>query len=528
MSDVENIYCRLCAELKPNNKLIDLKTDDEKSQEIVTKLTRLHIELNDNMFPKTVCLMCVTSLQSAYEFVTTVEQAQTVLNDLILVRQIKKEKNVSDDENDVTEVPDDTCQDYLVVKVESKPAEPKPTESSSKAVEKGPKKGPQVYRKRNLSPTIEPVPVNDVKLSWKDYSWMCSYCDTLFPNVDELKTHSMEFHNACNAFRCTDCRRRKLRLDSFLIHVCRHRKHLKFSCYKCPMKFATVKVGNYHRTKHINSNYVCLGCNTNFTTKKDLNSHASKYYKETRVRKLPDIPQDDTLTCVICHKTCRNRGSLNVHLLTHTDRKKNHTCEVCGKCFFQKGSLAEHMLQHTNERPFPCEICKFSFKTSRQLRRHVGVHDGIKPFACDQCGRCFRLKKQLLSHSIIHTDSFPHVCSYCNKGFRFKTILNQHLRQHTGVKPYNCSICQRDFTNWPNFNKHMKRRHGTDMAKKKHTPEGTFPINSAGDVIYPAGDCLDWRKKIMMATQKEKPKVDDKIETVMQRESVLTGEVSNN
>ncbi|KAI8441295.1 hypothetical protein MSG28_014925, partial [Choristoneura fumiferana] len=103
----------------------------------------------------------------------------------------------------------------------------------------------------------------------------------------------------------------------------------------------------------------------------------------------------------------------------------------------------------------------------------------------------------------------PYICAYCGKGFRFKTILNQHVRQHTGVKPYTCGFCQRDFTNWPNYNKHMKRRHGMDMAKKKHTPEGLYPINPAtGEVVITpeTEDTLEWKKEMMRQRRPGRPK----------------------
>lgn len=496
MNNIENVFCRLCAELMPHNKLFDLQTDEAKCTEIITKLTRFNVQMNfsDNVLPKMVCYSCINSLNRAFDFVTVVEKAQSNLNDFILTRQIKQEKNASDDDLVVYDSSSsyETDAEIQNIKVESNKKGKLTSKTSTQ------KKKTSSCRKETCSKVSH---LSQLKLTWKSYNWLCTYCETQFPSVDELRTHSMQYHNACNPYRCTDCKIRKLRLDTFILHVRKHKRFLRFSCYKCSMVFGSVIAANKHKETHKTSDIVCFGCNMCFESQEELGNHTTTYFRGTNARK-PRPPvqlQGNSLTCPICEKVCKTKTSLSTHLLIHTDRKKDHTCEVCGKCFFQKGSLAGHMLQHTDVKPFQCEICKSSFKTSRRLRQHIAIHDGGKPFSCDQCGKLFRLKRQLNNHAIIHTDAHPHVCTYCNKSFRFKTILNQHIRQHTGVKPYSCALCQRDFTNWSNYNKHMKRRHATDMAKKKRTPDGTYPIDPlTGEVIMPAEDKItEWKKKMM-------------------------------
>jgi hypothetical protein len=503
MSDEsESVYCRLCAENKPRNKMIDLELDDEKKCAVTNKLIKINALTDFGMetLPKTICLVCLSALEKAYTFVNNVIKAQNVLQNLLLVHNIKKEISNSDHESNdsYTLEPDEVKYEKIPIKKETTP-------------ERSHSKKNQVYKKPVRDMSLDAIPLSQLKLTWKDYTWTCAYCETQFPTVDELRNHSMQYHNCCNAYRCTDCNIRKLRLDSFMIHIKRHRKYLKLSCYKCFNRFTSIRETNIHNSKHITTSHFCPGCNTSFESVEAMTSHSSIYYIDKRSRQIPVVNvDDDGLTCMLCKKTFKYRGSLNTHLLTHTDRKRDHTCDKCGKCFLNKQNLAGHMLLHTDTRPFQCEICKQSFKTPQQLRNHVGVHDNQKPYSCDQCGRCFRLQKQLVSHSIIHTDLLPYVCSYCNKSFRFKTILNQHIRQHTGVKPYSCEICQRDFTNWPNYNKHMKRRHSMDMAKKKHTPDGVYPINpSTGEVIvYPeTNKTLEWKKKMMTQRRPGRPRV---------------------
>ncbi|XP_041986845.1 gastrula zinc finger protein XlCGF57.1-like [Aricia agestis] len=505
MDAIENSYCRLCANLKSNTKLVNLQFDEDRRCKILDKLTRfnLNIELTEQSLPSTVCHTCITSLDKAFDFVVEVEKAQDILQDAVL-SGIKREAGPSDDDSfRYSPGPDD----YVDVKVKEEDGAGAPNTSKKRQA----KCAKRQRKKLKLRSDLDAIPLSQLKLTWQDYTWQCSYCDTQFPTIEELQSHSIQYHECCNAYRCTDCNIRKLKLDSFLSHVKRHRKYLKLSCYKCFQRFPKALSSRLHRTTHRTTGHICSGCNSCFETSAQLIQHSDTYNRDKKTRQIPKIQDLDDLKCVLCQKTFKYRGSLNTHLLTHTDRKRDHTCEKCGKCFFNKQNLAGHMLLHDDVRPFQCEICKFRFRTSGQLRSHVGVHDGVKPFACDQCGRCFRLSKQLASHKIIHTDILPYVCTYCNKSFRFKTILNQHLRQHTGVKPYSCQFCLRDFTNWPNYNKHMKRRHSLDMAKKKHTPDGVFPINPAtGEVIInlETDKTIEWKKKVLSGSRKPgRPKV---------------------
>ncbi|XP_028164955.1 zinc finger protein 253-like [Ostrinia furnacalis] len=525
-SNNDSSHCRLCAGLKPNKKLINIHTNEDKRRDISEKLIRLNAtaDLYIETLPKTICLVCINALDRAYEFICGIEKAQEVLYDLATVKLIKKEATLSDNESLGFDANDDVkYEDSIEIKEELPKNEcdsdggPSNLKKSRQFPTKKQKRKPRnSINMSNSLDALDALPLAQLKLTWKDYSWTCAFCETQFQTIEELKTHSIEYHNCCNAYRCTDCNIRKLRLDSFMIHVKRHRKFLKLSCYKCFLKFKKPRDVNTHKKSHVTTSNICPGCNTCFPSAEDLNQHTTMYYKDRRARQIPLLDAVDCLTCLLCKKTFKNKGTLNTHLLTHTDRKRDHTCDKCGKCFFNKQNLAGHMLLHSEVRPYRCEICKFAFKTPQQLRNHVGVHDGQKPFSCDQCGRCFRLQKQLSSHRIIHTDLLPYVCSYCNKGFRFKTILNQHIRQHTGVKPYSCEICQRDFTNWPNYNKHMKRRHGLEMAKKKHTPEGVYPINPVtGEIIvYQETDkTLEWKKKMMTTRRPGRPKLNPTEET---------------
>ncbi|XP_049882641.1 zinc finger protein 791-like isoform X2 [Pectinophora gossypiella] len=553
---METMYCRLCAEPKGRERLLNLDCDQKKYNEVVSKLSFLnaiYVDITNHVsLPRTVCFICYEALKKAYDFLDKAKRAQDILCALYQTTADAKYDFSDDDRTALDEFFGDNDSFTEVKKENESPIknnqpvassfniklEPKeeditatsiiqsaissiqncPTESFEQALnvqdildvalQKGPfTSNVQIYAKE------VPEVGKDTK-SWKEYPWVCAFCNIEFPNVEILRSHSKVAHSKCAAFLCADCKAfgKTDDFDIFVKHVRKHRKDLRNCCQYCDETTAQLTT---HIQKHFPKNHVsCPSCGEILTNEEALRQHLRDYISVKPKRKprrkagTPITVED--LTCHICKKIYKNPNSLRDHLKRHTsDRKRNYTCDRCGKTFFSKGTLTSHVMAHEQVRPHVCRICNKSFLFPNMLRRHVEMHSGVKPFSCEVCGRCFRLQYQLNAHKIIHTDSMPHVCQYCNKAFRFKQILKNHERQHTGAKPYNCQHCCMEFSNWSNYNKHMKRRHNLDTSKKKITAAGVFPINpETGQIVQVDVQGMEeWKSKIMIPAKRGKKKV---------------------
>ncbi|CAG9133627.1 unnamed protein product [Plutella xylostella] len=570
MENYDKMYCRLCAECKGPDKLLDLDKDREKCVEINKKLEHLNAVSvnvsNHDMLPKTVCYVCWDSLNKATEFLDRLLKAQSILSKLFPRKESSKQDN---SDEDVTHTFDDIFSpqphnddEEVKIKEENIPLiklkayneainavnhanmsttlsnttsvklEPKEESSDSPdSSEDAPQDSTDPYGLNvqalldaamgdipftpNITLYAKELKVRSKKSikKWKDYPWVCLHCNHEFPDVQILRVHCREVHNKCATFTCVHCEMSKCYdYDSFVNHVRIHKKSLRNLCQYCDIKTENLE---QHLETHFNkSQRACPECGEILRNDVALLKHTREFNcvkirKPRRKRGTPITEAD--LTCKLCHKVYKNLNSLRDHHKLHTqERKRNYTCDRCGKTFFNKGTLTTHIMSHDKIRPHVCKICNRSFLFPNMLRRHVEMHSGIKPYSCEQCGRCFRLQYQLNAHKIIHTDSLPYICQYCSKAFRFKQILKNHERQHTGAKPYSCQLCNMEFTNWSNYNKHMKRRHNTDTSKKKITPEGVFPVNPlTGQLIQiedPEGTEA-WKNSIMIPGKRGKKKV---------------------
>lgn len=255
-----NMYCRFCAEPKTVDKLIYLENDEARYNDVLLKLTFVNAYYVDvtkeNALPKTVCLICYDSLNKACDFLDRVKKAQKVLIDLLGPDGFKYFNDEDDkvstlcdldflaQEADTDHKVDEKILDYDV-KIEELDEQNEDgsilrhvsncdnEESETQALDVqyildaalcngSDRSNITIYAKE-----LTDIAKKEVN-TWKDYPWLCAYCNIECLNLEMLRTHSKVVHNKCAAFVCVDCKWfNKNSFDSFLKHARKHRENLR-------------------------------------------------------------------------------------------------------------------------------------------------------------------------------------------------------------------------------------------------------------------------------------------------------------
>ena len=146
---------------------------------------------------------------------------------------------------------------------------------------------------------------------------------------------------------------------------------------------------------------------------------------------------DRRLTCEICKKTLKNRGTLRKHLFIH-EKLKPFSCDVCGKRFRRKSHVQEHKITHEGpdrKRDYVCSICSKCFDRPKGLKTHMVSHSSERPFKCGICNKSFRRKYNLKEHEFVHFSCIDEDVSEKD---------NQRIVPDTSVKDKfekSCKVC---------------------------------------------------------------------------------------
>ncbi|KAJ9598602.1 hypothetical protein L9F63_010731 [Diploptera punctata] len=102
--------------------------------------------------------------------------------------------------------------------------------------------------------------------------------------------------------------------------------------------------------------------------------------------------QVEKYRCPVCSREFR-KTSLRCHLRTHTEERP-FMCSICFRGFGHRSSLLTHIKQtHRQQVGYTCEFCSFHTRNKGTMERHRLTHtDRNKPFLCAVCGASFFLK----------------------------------------------------------------------------------------------------------------------------------------
>ncbi|GBP02162.1 hypothetical protein EVAR_64391_1 [Eumeta japonica] len=262
MTSTSHIHCRLCAELKPSEKLLDLVNDANKCIDILEKLSYLnaiYVDLTDDTIPKTICFVCCEQLEKAYDFLYKVQKAQTVLKNIFNKEDLKSDSSCDERDSRISPEPENITSEkstplnvknlnndsnigFSQLDIKNEPKEENeivPNSETLNLPSKNVSQNLDVHEILNASifeNSIEGDSENIVwygkeltndKNLWKDYTWLCSHCKMEFGDLYVLRSHTKEVHKKCCAFACADCFVKQDSFKDFIDHVRKHRKILR-------------------------------------------------------------------------------------------------------------------------------------------------------------------------------------------------------------------------------------------------------------------------------------------------------------
>ncbi|KAJ3632325.1 hypothetical protein MTP99_009338 [Tenebrio molitor] len=390
--------CRACLSLSDNTYPI-FDTISQFNVNIITMLNNFSLEiLEDDDFPKVLCLSCIAKLQAAYDFIETFKKSQDFLDQHYLKKCEENVTIVNEDEETTGDniegyLDTDSFQDNSGNIFNSGEID---TESFIIKCENSDRES--VHESDDQDFLIE----QSVKLTRQ-------YRIHKLDNEDQAEQESddsEEVQNPTNEQNTT----LENQYEKF-----RSLHGLFLSCPVCSKTFKRFRAFSVHLAEH-NKDITCKLCAVQFD---DANLYLEHYQKKHRYQ------------CNICEKSFPRGDTYNRHMQAHNNTLPQFVCPVenCTKTFTVRQSLRNHFKTiHSEKRNFLCNMCGASFKNYDNLRYHMKKHKGPS-----------------------------HLCPYCGKAFMQSVHLTYHMWRHTGVKPYKCTKCDKSFVSKKVLTAHLDR-----------------------------------------------------------------------
>ena len=188
---------------------------------------------------------------------------------------------------------------------------------------------------------------------------VCNTCGQVFLNRNIFRRHTLSCKSPI-VMPCPSCDRVFNNPGQLKAHFVSHVEQTvkKFPCSNCDLEFDQIGLLKAHFLTHLAP---ILAEHRQQEVKQVVNQLSVEL-------KCDYVHSDGTK----CNKLFASKYSLERHMNTHFDRKKEFACEKCPKRYYRKQHLQEHVeIFHALSPPrYPCPNCNKTFTRSRHLTSH--------------------------------------------------------------------------------------------------------------------------------------------------------------
>ena len=271
----------------------------------------------------------------------------------------------------------------------------------------------RIPRKRLILPTCDICsyqfpnkPLLDTHMKQhQDDGIRCSVCEAVFPEMEELKSHTELEHG--------------FGIDAVKKRI-RYKGSTTFPCLVCGYEFKTEAEQEAHQSRHRpDGSIICEHC--------------------TFIA--------DTMSLMIEHYS-------DHHNITSTaaprKRKNHHACSVCKYLFYTEEIMEEHKKHHLEDGSIRCSECDVIFSKMKHLVDHMMLMHNIK-----------------LETTYQRVRPYLNTCPVCGYMFESKEKLNEHRAHHRPDGSITCEFCDYHTDDMENLKDHMLSVHKTVLNSNK-------------------------------------------------------------
>ncbi|KAH9628801.1 hypothetical protein HF086_004961 [Spodoptera exigua] len=476
------------------------------------------MDLEENILPKTVCFLCIKSLEQAFKFICAVDEAQAYLSDFVMVKCTDKDLDkgvsyelVGSDNNapktfecaqDPMEISvkdgysndqvkceidsEEDCNDYTYQEqLENKKFESLIGNECIKIDD-------NVTDLTNIEPIKSMINIPDNNIT--NNSNMAS---TIHENLTDLDVH------------CTYQNAKSEEFDSNASEMLEDLQNTNLKKINKKLKLKkTTEAKSVANTESYSENYVselikslryvpeqyitntwqdylwqCSHCETQFTSMENLQKHSMDVHNSCNAYKCADCTTRSSnlnfflkhvrrhhkylhYSCYKCHRIFPNMADTGKHKAKI--HKLPNMCMGCHNSFQTKEQLKEHTdkfykklfdskkYDDLRTDNSTCRICHKLFNSYSSYKHHfISQHTVRSCNMCDICGKSFKTKSAFKNHITLHKNRDTFECEICKLHLKSRHGLKYHMELHTGIKPFICDICGKRFSKKSQIRNHL-------------------------------------------------------------------------